>query len=489
MPKPPYRVVPVLALLLLSACSMQSLRAPDLASAYLHAEGRLADCAALFVHVDKLTTAAAATDVQAARLRGFPYLRLNRLLASFRHELQDQNKLQLWLKTMRKLDQQARSYELRNAAVKEEDELVAKLDGCAELLMQADLQDPAQVEKIKQTAVVPDDYIQGNQILGVYPLSSLFVKSGVRRLHKKIKAAFASTAEDLARPVTYAAEESSAISEIDVAHILQLSSANALSIPTFSEQDEDRLFKHFAPVWELDVLSEEDIIGMPYWDTKNKIMIQGSDPVIYQYLSHTRINGQILPQFNYISWLPSRPAKGAFDILAGHLDGLTWRVTVGRDGKALMYDAMHNCGCYHMFFPTGDTGIDEPAHGKNEEPVLVPQRAPQLLAGQRLHVRIAAGSHYIESVQARATAAEYTTYRFADYNELRSLATKNGKRKSMFGSTGIVPGSSRRERWLLWPMGVEDAGAMRQWGHHATAFIGRRHFDDAHLLERYFSFP
>jgi hypothetical protein len=27
---------------------------------------------------------------------------------------------------------------------------------------------------------------------------------------------------------------------------------------------------------------------------------------------------------------------------------------------------------------------------------------------------------------------------------------------------------------------------MRQWGRHATAFIGRRHFDEPWLLERYF---
>jgi hypothetical protein len=27
---------------------------------------------------------------------------------------------------------------------------------------------------------------------------------------------------------------------------------------------------------------------------------------------------------------------------------------------------------------------------------------------------------------------------------------------------------------------------MRQWGTHATAFIGRRHFDDADLIERRF---
>jgi hypothetical protein len=35
-------------------------------------------------------------------------------------------------------------------------------------------------------------------------------------------------------------------------------------------------------------------------------------------------------------------------------------------------------------------------------------------------------------------------------------------------------------------MGIVDSGAMRQWGTHATAFIGRRHFDDARLIERRF---
>jgi hypothetical protein len=28
---------------------------------------------------------------------------------------------------------------------------------------------------------------------------------------------------------------------------------------------------------------------------------------------------------------------------------------------------------------------------------------------------------------------------------------------------------------------------MRQWGHHATAFVGMRHFDDPDLLARRFA--
>ena len=51
----------------------------------------------------------------------------------------------------------------------------------------------------------------------------------------------------------------------------------------------------------------------------------------------------------------------------------------------------------------------------------------------------------------------------------------------------LVAGSERPERRLFWPMGIRSAGAMRQWGRHATAFVGRRHFDDADLLEKRFT--
>jgi hypothetical protein len=49
-----------------------------------------------------------------------------------------------------------------------------------------------------------------------------------------------------------------------------------------------------------------------------------------------------------------------------------------------------------------------------------------------------------------------------------------------------VRGTERGERFLFWPMGIANAGAMRQWGRQATAFVGRRHFDDADLFEKRF---
>lgn len=70
---------------------------------------------------------------------------------------------------------------------------------------------------------------------------------------------------------------------------------------------------------------------------------------------------------------------------------------------------------------------------------------------------------------------------------LRSQPLSRGGTRSLFRPDGLVPGSERAERYFFWPMGIYEPGAMRQWGRHATAFVGRRHFDDADLLERYFT--
>jgi hypothetical protein len=106
--------------------------------------------------------------------------------------------------------------------------------------------------------------------------------------------------------------------------------------------------------------------------------------------------------------------------------------------------------------------------------------------GQSVVVHVAARTHYIERIEVGAAAARDRTYRLADENELRSLPVPGAGRRSAYGPEGIVAGSERAERFFFWPMGIADPGAMRQWGRHATAFVGERHFDDADLLEKRF---
>jgi len=98
---------------------------------------------------------------------------------------------------------------------------------------------------------------------------------------------------------------------------------------------------------------------------------------------------------------------------------------------------------------------------------------------------VQARTHYLRNVSL-SESTEGKEYRFAEYDELRTLPLSEGGSRSIFGPDGLIEGTERGERFLFWPMGIASAGAMRQSGTQATAFVGRRHFDDADILEKRF---
>jgi hypothetical protein len=171
-------------------------------------------------------------------------------------------------------------------------------------------------------------------------------------------------------------------------------------------------------------------------------------------------------------------------LLSGLLDGVVFRVTLAPDGTPLVYDTMHSCGCYHMFFTT-PRAVPLPAPPGELEWAFVPQKLRSMGHEDRIVVRLASRTHYVERV-FRDQDDSLARYELRPYNDLRSLPKMTGGARSAFGPDGIIAGTERAERLLFWPMGIANAGAMRQSGHHATAFVGRRHFDDADLFERRF---
>ncbi len=204
-------------------------------------------------------------------------------------------------------------------------------------------------------------------------------------------------------------------------------------------------------------------------------------PVVYTHLSYTWLDGQVLPQLNYLIWFASRPPAATVDIYAGTLDGFFWRVTLGENGLPLIYDFVHSCGCYHQWLlvESGLLPVDGTPAG--EEPLWIAGTVPQTDSGLTLY--LSAGEHQlVASRTVPGQVADYV-YRFQPYDNLRGRPAA-GRR--LFASDGLIDGTERSERFLLWPTGVVSAGAMRQWGQHAVAFTGRRHFDDPELLTRYF---
>ncbi len=265
-----------------------------------------------------------------------------------------------------------------------------------------------------------------------------------------------------------------------------------LNIPEPKGRDRALLFNSFAPIWQVDVTGGYDLMGLPGWDDDGlSIAVDHAAPTVFTRVSHTIVGKQILLQLNYSIWFQERPRDGPLDVLGGHLDGLIWRVTLGPDGRPLIYDSVHTCGCYHLLFPLEPLrSVDYAAQSRDlQELPAILNTAPLPGPSQRVLLRLATATHHLVATSVAAPGVshyERRAYKFAPDHYLRSLRLPRGGRRSLFRDDGIVAGTERLERFVLWPTGVLSPGAMRQWGHHATAFADRRHFDDPRLFETIF---
>jgi hypothetical protein len=100
---------------------------------------------------------------------------------------------------------------------------------------------------------------------------------------------------------------------------------------------------------------------------------------------------------------------------------------------------------------------------------FVPQQLPRAGEDQRPVVTLASATHDIEGVRLERAPESLVRYALRPYDDLLSMPRLVGDHRSAFGADGRIAGSPAR-----------------QWGRQPTAASGRRHFDDADLLERRF---
>jgi len=475
-------------LCLLSACAHQAGDWRADSPVHTHEAAR---CLDLFNHVDEAVAKAGVGDAQYARIKGFPYLRTSRFLASFGQEVSGPA-FDDWALRMRKLDRRARAIEVAN--LPEADRAALELDkaglqDCGDYLLDHDLASDlasgrARAE-LRQAARVPDHYADWQRVVGLYPLTAPVFAWGSFRWREQAADRF--NGNDAEAVTVYVPAGSAPVpGGGDVAAILRAAADNPLGVPEPKGRVRDALFDRFAPVLAVAEQSPADRIGGMEW-VDGKPHVNTGRPVAYSLLSHARVGGQVLLQLNYVFWFPERPSTGWFDLLSGQLDGLVWRVTLAPDGRPLIYDSIHPCGCFHMFFPVGPMQRADKWSIWNEG-AAEPGRGPDPAPGERVIIYLAPRTHYITGLGI-ATWAGDKTYEMLDYDRLRSLPLPGGGRRSLFQPSGLIKGTERGERFLFWPMGIRSAGAMRQWGTHATAFVGKRHFDDPFLLDDSYDLP
>ena len=455
----------------------------------------LGGCADFFASMDQQLLKAHELDSGTFRVEGYPYLRVNRFLASFREEVGDKDAFSAWIEQMQSLDREARQFEIANllqtdasssVSLNDQVELNARVANCGDLLKVADFQKKEQKVELRKRVSVRDDYLSHLRILGLYPLTSLFVSHRISKWHAEVLKTFSTEPPVGWHTIRYYPQTKDNL--LDASQIVTIVERDALGIPDYSPAARKALFQIYAPVWEIQTEGEYDRIGEPFWNGNKELAVNTQKPLTYTLISFTRFGDQILTQLNYIIWFPSRPKENALDIYGGLLDGANYRVTLDKNGQPILYETIHNCGCYYKAYPNHRLKVRKEID--YAEPPLI-LKAPEMTPSTELMVvAMESRTHYVQHLYTldRQTQLETMIYSFADYNELRSLPNSKEGRKSIFNQNSLANGSERLERLILWPTGVVSPGAMRQWGRHAVAFVGKRHFDDPFALEKMFTY-
>jgi hypothetical protein len=464
------------------------------------------DCAQWYARLDAEVDAAGVRDAEEARVAGFPYLRVNRTFAALRDRAaQSPAAGEAFVDRLAALDLEARRFEIANLprarlaglpGMERQTRQAAwtRTRDCSRLLREIDFSHPERRALVLERATVPDDYSLAMRTLGLYPITRLAFARGVRGWQEETLQAFRRPREAGAAPKTaaqrvrYAPPGDVTLDYATVAAELASAARDPLGLPALSERELDALVTAYAPSFEIEIGGDYDRFGALGWsDDGAPPEVDATELAVYVQTSYTRYAGRMLLQLVYTIWFPERPPEREGDVLAGRLDGLVWRVTLAPDGEPLVYDTIHPCGCYHVFFPTPRAHV-KPAPDSIEEWAFVPLELPRVRAGERPRVTLASRTHYVTGVTLVRGADSVARYSFRSYDALRSLERGGDESRSAFGPDGLIKGTERAERFYFWPMGIASAGEMRQWGHHATAFVGRRHFDDADLFERRFVF-
>lgn len=437
-----------------------------LAISALHAEEL--NCHSWFADQQQALENAGIYDAGSVRLEGYPHLRANRWLAFLHGEANTDARRQLWLELAREEAQRGWGAELTRLSP--EQPWQDLLETCLQQLNEHSAFYGVPVPE------VPDGYATWLRVLGVYPVSKIFAGPSMRRYQRDMQ-------RRLQRPARlplrhYLPEDFSGNLPV-----LDDLAPNAFDMPLPRGASQRALLAHYAPVLSIADLKEVNQPGTVVL-SNGQPAVDVSTATAYQWLSWTRYRGHNLLQLNYQFWFQRRPKDGLLDIYAGELDSLIWRVTLKPDGNVLYYDTIHGCGCYHKVFAVA-RGL-YPAKNEGDRPIFPRNLAPNA-ASNRISLLLEPDTHYLIRVQSFESEGELHRYQAVHADQLRQLPDQNGGFGSLYDHRGLVPASRRPERFLLWPLGVPSAGAMRQPGRHAIAFVGRRHFDDPTLPAQIFA--
>ena len=438
-------------------------------------------CARLYGDLHQVTRAV--RDSQYHSVPGLPMVRTSRFLSSF--DVDSSAQRTEVLREQNRLAQRTLLIEFANLAGEPrqqwlaargltEDRLADQLADCGELLVAEMAANPQLTAPLSLS--VSDAYRTSLRVLGLYPLVAPVFRLSVVGEQRDY-------GELAGKLRTHLAREPGAF-RLYYGFSAPLSGPSLMveqapGQATLSSEDSARLFARHAPRWLIETRTVDDLPGRPVIDSDGRPAVDTQVPAVYAALTRGRFGDSVTTQLNYVLWFPARPAQQPLDLLAGRLDSLIWRVHLDGAGRPIAYDSIHSCGCWYKIWPAEGYRLTPP-----KGPYIEPVWAGPALGSPSPLLGVSAIDHQL-TVLAEATpitAVPREPLASLSYASLKTLKHGPGTR-SLFDRRGFVPGTQRLERWLFWPMGIANPGAMRVLGNQPIAFVGRRHFDDPRLLD------
>lgn len=443
-------------------------------------------CRADYEAMDARVAAAGVADPQYFRVQGYPYLRTDRVLASFSHQVSTIDEIGGWIRKMREYDQEAREFEYRNLGMSTQEaaDSRARLLNCGRVLAAIEFNDEPQVFAALQDNVAPPDiYSTTRRALGFYAFKAPSMSARVDERRKALEQAYATPVNQLPAKAP--------LQLWKVGQVEDLSSApnaykgvllDELGFPGLTDTQWRALAEYHAPWLWIESASAADAPAQPV-HTPDGPAADVSQHVTNYHITFTRFGGAALTQINYFFWF-----KG--DSNNAPLDGFIWRVTLDPHARPLVYESLHASGRDYRIYPAQALQRTTESNGATEPVTVAPQLAPE----RHPTIRIAAGTHEIVRVlgpddlppEAQGTAQIYSMGR---YEDLMALPHPKGGTRSIFGPDGLVPGAHASDPIGGLSSGIPKPGALRALSRLPVAHVGRRHFDEAYLLEAVFLPP
>lgn len=411
------------------------------------------------------------------RVPGYPYLRTDRLLASFGPEVKGLNDVSEWLRRMRELDQEARDYEYINLGMNDL-EIAIQRDrflNCGRTLAAIELDDERQRHALLDVVVPEDAYSTWRRVLGLHALMTPSLRERIELRHAQAQAQWQQVV-----PATAAMQLWRASPREDLQLLNDVGRAdmqNALGYPQLFDSQWRALAERHAPILGVENDAESEGPAMPAFTAEQRLVGDTAQPRLHYQIGFTRFGKDLLVQITYVAWFKAGPKADHVPI-----DGLIWRVTLDRQFEPMLYESLHGSGLDHRWYP-----VQALARRVSEtrEPQFI---APELAPARDVVLSLGAGTHEVRRVLALDARPSrlVRSYELRPYEDLYTLPVPGGHARSLFNVDGLMTQSAGSDPIAGFASGIRQPGALRQLGHLAIAHIDKQHFDDPRLLEALF---